>query len=505
MIYYTREKGDKLIKFNKNVPLVIYGCGNIGIEKYRLLKSKNFNVISFIDRNKDLSKNEYSIPVWTLDHENSIADQCIVLITVRSIIQHEHIIDKLLHLGYKYFICIPSKVYFLKSEINILQRIYNNFVDNDFEKIKFVPEAREQTFKLSESSEHILLEYDDEIVFNAPIESVYSIERSKAFSERSNSASVYNIEDKTAFVETQNIFERCVLSIKPYIDLFKCFKDGGQIPEIYYSLLTHTSRTDKKTRLVELKKLYQLFCEEFEKGMEFFISSAPACSLGSRGRFFLSDGLHRTSFLVSFGLNKVPVRIKKQEYIRYFNETTAAGIFDYINEHRLQLRYTIPHPAFSCFRAERFSEPNPVFEFLLHIYPFNVQGWTILDALESNGYISRVMYQMGADKIIATCNSDTENFFLEQLNSFLKCNEITLINKFDLLEDIKFDCIFIEDTSSIFEKFVNISAKYLIIESLSENTSKTIERIELLGYKEPFKLNQIFREDGDYNILLFQK
>lgn len=50
-----------------NEPIILYGAGNIGKKLYKALNKSNINVECFLDKNTELNKNDYEVPVYYPD------------------------------------------------------------------------------------------------------------------------------------------------------------------------------------------------------------------------------------------------------------------------------------------------------------------------------------------------------------------------------------------------------------------------------------------------------
>ncbi|PHV71352.1 FkbM family methyltransferase [Sporanaerobium hydrogeniformans] len=145
---------DKVVELDKK-SILLYGAGNIGKKLYRKLKEGTFNIVGFIDKNKEIDKSIYEVNVYlpeAVELEEYKSKAVVILAGLFSLSVTKDIKNRLYELGFK-------NVYGL-NEINCStirnKAFYEEIFNDPYNKEDILNRDRDkviQAFKLLEEEQ----------------------------------------------------------------------------------------------------------------------------------------------------------------------------------------------------------------------------------------------------------------------------------------------------------------------------------------------------------------
>ena len=97
---------------DKSTPIVIYGCGYLGVLLLKTLESLGLSVECGIDKRGDELESFCGKPAYSLNSATAIEDrdEKLLVVAVKNVFEHESIAKMLNGLGFKYILYKPGKV-----------------------------------------------------------------------------------------------------------------------------------------------------------------------------------------------------------------------------------------------------------------------------------------------------------------------------------------------------------------------------------------------------------
>lgn len=365
-------------EFNKEAEILIYGYGKVGQNLHQRLVGQGYQVIGIIDKNADKLTPVDNCCFIKPKELDSKSTGNIIILTFQNILEHERVVKILVAKGMK------KIVYLNRSRPETYQicfRIYNQLINdkniNDFEfplaNIEFESKCRNSYIEEVES-----------VIIDVPATLIFTSLESSPWRDVNIAAS------------------------KEYNALFDVLLHGrynsSKDFKIYCDVLCGSDRTlkDYLEDRVLLFKMMQV--EYMNNGLSFF-RNAPSTAQWNRrkGYFNLTDGHHRTSFLVNNHVYTIPIRISKEDYKYYYNSVITEKCRVYIEKIHIENTYTpIYHPAFSVidYSVEKVGGLAAV-AFYKFFAGKGVNNMRVFDINSNLSYFSQIFARMGATQIIS--------------------------------------------------------------------------------------------------------
>lgn len=270
--------------------ILLYGYSRLdfAINKYDELKHAGYKVLGYIDKNAENIKKEISIPIWQLDEIAVDKKNIIVVIMLQNGRIHPQIAQMLYENGFSKIIYLPEKIRSYNEKV--MYDRYNLFLEQDFSRLKDIP----QYIRLQEEDNN-----SDKLCCT---EGIYVTKK-------------IPVKDLYVYEENEDSNKIALLDEKIYNGMFD-YLDG--VKNECKEYLEHQEVSEEKAEsfLNDRKQLKQFYDELTE---EEFMIIAPHANWNDKGYFNIIDGLHRGVYQVRNGKKEIYIRIKKEDYIKWYD------------------------------------------------------------------------------------------------------------------------------------------------------------------------------------------
>ena len=290
---------EEMFRLCKNDNIYIYGAGVIGYNLSRALRRCGYIVCSYIDQ----CVSQSDLPTMTLDEYLQKADEKdTVLITLNNGLAHDDIAAKInLFRG-------VERILFLPLKANISQKRRQQY------RFSYIEIVNHHQFDVDipkyhvDNANHFIIrnDYREYISFLFPARHLYSGKKKgkEGYIEIEREQALSRYYFKSAFV------------FRPYMELFDCLKnqdyDEEKLNE-YMLISGRTTQESKKRLLMDRIDLYGVYSDALKKDISFFWDMPIQC-IYENDKVYIIDGYHRYFFLLTQGLEEVPIILKKSEY-----------------------------------------------------------------------------------------------------------------------------------------------------------------------------------------------
>lgn len=460
----------------ENEVVAIYGYTKRGIEIKEYLKEQGVYRIFFVDRRK-VDNNEiiYTYSEFASAYRDNINVR--IIISLQNAMEHQKIADDLFRDNFCNIIFLPASKSGNTEKKCYMRKIYNQFIDGTFSVENEIPSYDEIFGRFCIKVENgIIQQEENEIIFWMKMQNIF----------------VNNAREKVV-EENLKYYGRNLATVKHYQALFEWFEKGIK-NENFDEYIRVQNFFDEKgdyriDKIIDRYRLWILYKEELNKGMDFFISSAPKMVMNNRGGLNITDGLHRCIFLYMQGFAYMPVKLNKTEFDRCFRTKALSEIVTFINENKLSCSITpIEHPAFYGFPCEKETvEPTVLDAVQKFIGVLPLEDMNILDVSDYNSYFARYMSKMklhsGNGRIVTVEMQKEKYEFANLLNDLLGISDVEVVKSIDWEwdEKMQFDFVFLmghfdkyKSDLLTMKKIGSITRKLLFIETESEYRSARI-------------------------------
>lgn len=361
---------------------------------YGSLTDAGYHVIAFFDRRYKTLSDKSSVPVYGLsNHPFKDLDKTsfCVIITLQNATQHEPIAMELLQQGFHKVLFVPMENRLKKEPALILRYQYNRLISGQFQMLGETPLLQESILQAEIDPIHVIARDEKEFqIVWCPAELLYT--------------------NPPRLCKTASILRYAnvpLYSYFPYVNLFQYLQGTGVDSRQYldeygvHSCNFPTSLTDAGV-IAQRKALLDVYKNALNKGMDFFISSAPPAEWNARYKVFnLMDGQHRSLFLLMQEFRYIPIRISRDDYRAWACACESTNLKAYLESGRE--RPHILHPQYhkineSADRGDllqlesiqRYLSDRPNLSRTL------LEGKTVLDLSGTFGYYARNSLRMRA-------------------------------------------------------------------------------------------------------------
>lgn len=467
-----------------NTQFIIYGAGEVGINVARKLHQNGYKVIGFIDANKEGIEIVPGYMVYKLETSRELCTKNpVVIIALANGNIHKKVSNQLYELGFKYIIFLPLDCFINRMQKEQMIEKYNAVLSGKAEGIcleeysNFInPCLNENEWIVKQDAEYVWGYLNEEILFSE------SYENWKG--------------DKTKLTGITETYDRNIVLRKWYIALFDYLAGKDIDVERYFEAYAQTITEEAKKKLIrDRQHLFEIYNFEFNRGMSFFVDTAPLVEWNSRGYFNLVGGHHRTIFLFTKGLKFYPVKMTKEDFNKWCNREMLDEMRELCKKQPIDvLNVQIPHPAFSNYWYVRENGARTILEVILeYLRDENLVQMSAIDISGMEGFFARIMERAGVGK--CTCIEDEHYVFVKSIFDLLQIPKIELVHNMQELEDKEYDIVFDlnikQDPRSIICEYKDLfmkCKKYLFIELL-QSEKYLLDEISILnGFKEKEKI-----------------
>ena len=450
-------------KLDKKKQIGIYGYTTNGIIIKSYLEQNGFSNIFFIDKNVRFE--EIGVKIYSPDQIACVAEKDItIIISLQNTISHQNIAEKIFTAGINRVIFLPASIRGIASYMNKMRKLYNLLLIRSFKFEEFIPFYDELLPVYSIRLENGIISQDS-------VETTFWMKTQNIF---------VNNTKKQVVPEYLKYYGRSLASLVHYQDLFEYLERGiaGRNLQEYLAGQKYLNEQGNfsKEKLLDRYQLWYMYKRELNRGMDFFISSAPKVIRNDRGGLSIVDGLHRCVFLYLQNLSYIPVKMDTNEFILRYKTEALNSIIDFMRENEIANTVTpIEHPAFYNFPCEKEDvEPSVLRAIQKHIGVHIIEPLSILDISNYNSYFARYMSKMklqGEKGRIVAAEIEWEKYhFAKLLNALLGINDVEVMYVQDLteLQEEDFDMVFVMGNSKEYKK----SDSYLQL--LNKKTKHTL-------------------------------
>lgn len=322
---------------SKKSRFVLYGAASCGTILCRKLEKEDCKVDAFIDqRGKEIG--------WLMNHpvydlkqaqERLPVKDVIVIVAVKNVFEHSRIAAELIKAGFCNILYKPYAILQGKGAVKeqLINQWYENMMSEEFvnQSVEIPCTCSVVTSVVSEG-DYILEETDDSVMVSIPLCCIF--------------------ENKGVGQQ-----ERNALYFFPHIQFFKYLQGDTKADISYY--IDYCKRAAREIGTFELTEQWQTnvirnrveICNEMNNAFflkrDFFLSGAPKVMWNRSGYFNLNSGKHRTAFMVSKGMQFMPVRMSKTDMRIWMNIDIAKIVVNQIkSENVFEIPAPIEHPWF---------------------------------------------------------------------------------------------------------------------------------------------------------------
>lgn len=302
--------------------VLIYGAGKFGREVYEKIKNI-YSVVCFIDKNKHEIEN-IDMEVRAL---NGIAEyrECIVLVCVHNGGWHREIAEELYEVGFEKILFLALCNVYRSEKAALMNRVYNLFLEEQYGLLKQIPCY--STMLKRKFEERIIRKNSAYVVAYCYKEFLYSYK---------DGDEVYVEEFST---------DAPIVAVKLYMDLFRFFLYGEGKPDQYVRAMKNVNNSFHMSDEEFLKDqylIYEILENSYSNGE---VEAMPIdVKWNQHGYFNILDGHHRCAFYILKGIQKLPVRMRREDYDIWVNNTILKKVEAVLMNKQLLPAVRINHP-----------------------------------------------------------------------------------------------------------------------------------------------------------------
>lgn len=442
-------------KIDSHTSFVIYGCGEVGSNCYKALTQNAYSVSYGLDKKREGRDIIEDIYTYRLGSEPEEIDknEMVVIICLANGLVHKDVADSLYKEGYRYIVFLPMQHCISDRKRMELTRQYNAFLQgNTWIEKTSVQDYHTYLFPNLDINNGIVREAEDYITVWCGIEILFS-----------ESMELWE-GDKTKIQIKSEYEDKNILANHPYKSLFDFFDMETDTPASYFSCNKENVTEDEvRRKLNEREKLFRIFKNEHNKGMDFFIEGAPIAVWNPKHYWNLVGGHHRTLYLLHEKHSLMPVKVRREDFSKWCNKEVYEKLCKYIFENNIQVLYApIPHPAFvnypSKYENNGITMLERVMEFLAGK---DVQSMKSMDCLEDEGYFARNMSRIGVAESVYVSGNTMQQQLTAFINELLYQNvKIEHDNSTD--QDAEFDIVFGREEEK--QKIMRVCKRYFFVD-----------------------------------------
>lgn len=447
------------MKISQNSTIVIYGAGEVGNNIATRLVAAGYSVQGFVDANPNCRSVKNHIRVY---HINEVTPwdrvNCVIVIGLANGNIHKDVADTLHQNGYQHIVFLPIAHFLSQTLKRKLIIEYNKISVGQCDGLD-ICEYTEYCSVQLDCREGIIKEDEEYIWTLVPQEILFSENYVTWKGDKSN---------LTGIMET---YDRSIVLRKWYRNLFRYFEGVADYEEYFNLFQVSKSESEKRNIIFERHKLFQLYKMEFNRGLDFFIETAPVVEWNDKGYFNLVGGHHRTIFLLEEGMSKYPAKMTKEDFGKWCNYNLLACFEKLINQGKSNYwDIPIPHPAFSNYIFQRENGKVTILDVVLnYLDKVKTNDMFVLDVSQADGYFARIFSRLDAKKIV--CCEPNRHDRTRQVFGLLHIHNVIVCKKFCEIPDGQYDIVFALNPNSfvykkeeIIHKLLNIAKRYIFLE-----------------------------------------
>ena len=397
------------------VPICIYGAGEVGQNFAVRSRQQGYKAIAFFDC-KLVGKHCNGLPV--LNYTSPLPDnldksEVVTVICLADGMEHVAIAEALYSAGFSYFVLLPMGLPVTKRRAYALTRLYNQVLEvrknltvlvADYGSLR-TPNLDPEHAILRRDEERLTVLMDATIVFSED----YSIWK----------GDITKVHGDARYSDVNIIICDFCFPLFAYLS-------GSTASHEQYLAVFKNNLEGLQLNIAKRNRLFDLYCRELDRGLDFFIESAASAEWSPKGYFNLVGGHHRTSFLVFREHKLLPLRISEADFARWCNHAYLKKIRDELSANPVQSLYApVPHPAFQTFPARRESRLPSIYSALYRYLGVDgLAGKNVFDLCDDEGYFARLLYRLKAGTVTAYAPNVVKARLTTALNELLYMPQI---------------------------------------------------------------------------------
>ena len=453
--YFMKKEN---LKLNKNTKFLIYGGGFFGRRVCKILLEQQLCVECFIDNNAANLSLYHSVPIYHPDSfELTQIDRVntVVVICILNYFEHEQIASALHEKGFLYIL----------GKYNIIQKNNDAIIEQLnilYDKLVNGKTIRQFSIPQYESNENkwftdgaIISKDKDTVLAYVPAEQMF-------FSESSleNNIVLYSLYVKSERLELFNTFD--TVDSEEKNDIMKKYVQESAKVQIEYA--ENISSNYFRRIIASRYDIYQNMDLAYNLNPGFFYDNPPIVEYRNNGTFYVKDGTHRISFLLSKGLIFIPCKMSSIDYDSWLNINVLEKL-EYLKIIKLFL--PIMHPYFMYYPFYSFSSERKKLKSILFFLKKKNANLTDMKVLEfgcDSGYYTQ--FFLNLNNYVFSYDLPTNASKLKEVISLLNIDNKRLMQLEALPEEIRIDFIIcLNNENNIlncaWDKILQYSAKWI--------------------------------------------
>lgn len=464
---------------NKEKEILIYGAGNRGRSLAEKLQKDGFHVIGYIDKYVKGIEENSERPIYQLNELGSqvgLAENKVVIICLHNALWHGEVAADLFHKGYDNIIFLPIGRNYEKDLACNLGKIYDSVHDGSYFNLEKIPKYSALLHTVSSCNDAVEMITEKTVTVWMDLLLIYTNNELK----------------KRGNIKTHVYGDVNIYALRPYIELFHYCKYGEGNIDLYIDAFKTVQNSKDIYSIGEFIQdrlmLYEQFCWELNRGMDYFISSAALVKWNQDSKHFnVVEGHHRLIFLMCEGFRLVPVKMSSEDYLKWRNIDQYNICMEYMRYHRIQeLKAPVFHPGFYSIHSS-YENISPV------VLPFcyklldqdEVKAISILDISNMQGYYARGFRYLGCENVYCIETDEQNRKLTELLNRLTYNNDIILSSDYGPPQNERFDIVVLNFTSYSKENLSEevghwwaIANKYYILYVYTAEEKEILQDIE---------------------------
>lgn len=387
--------------------IAIYGAGEVGQRVGKILLGSGIRPRAFFDRKAKQGGKCLDVPMLQIDeYPDSLRADTVVIIALANGLAHKAVAEILYDSGFRKLLFLPVAYDMparLKAELTIL---YNEYLGGRVTGVvRDYAYYAESSFL--DSGQAVASAGLDKVVAWVPLELVFteSLEHWPGDKNLLKSPYAYydrNIATNYWLVNLIDYLQGETDSCDTYLSMYE--RNGGGKPSID-----------------ERKRQFDLFEHEYSFGMDFFVQSAPDAMWNERGYFNIVGGNHRIMYLYAKGCRYFPLRISRQDFIRWQGMGIATP------EVAAHISYPVSHPAFQHIVVPGTSHIYREFKSVEERYGHeDMSNKKILDLSHTEGFFGRQFARMKGTRVAIAATADELTYY-EHLSRLMPVPDVELM------------------------------------------------------------------------------
>lgn len=302
LLPYLRETSEERYSIDREDEILLYGYNLYCKKQADLLLDGEYKAVGIIDKNADGRERYRGIEIVNSIEQFSISKKTCIFIMLQNGMQHWEIARGLYRHGVKRIVFLPMRSDFYSDDIQsefIIQ--YNYMLEGAYDLMR-VPYLCDEMFRL-----------------------VWKTWR--AAKRLDNGQSIVWVKKellRTTMKEPEQYRDIPIVGFMPYFNLFFTLagdkKDISEYIKLYgLTPFPETSVEAHDYVIAKRQSLFDYFEDKFRTGsIDYFVAAAPKAVWNTNGYLNLCEGQHRCVYLLTKGIDYLPVRVD-QAVINHLN------------------------------------------------------------------------------------------------------------------------------------------------------------------------------------------